>query len=382
MKILLVSNTDWYLFRFRLSLARFLREKGEEVIFVSPSGDYVSQIAAEGFRWLQWEVGRQSVNPLREIQAVWRLHRIISAEAPRIVHLHTIKPVLYGSLGARRWKKTALVRSVTGRGYVFLGNDIRAHLLKPLVKLIYRLALGEGRGVTIFENETDRAYFVGQNLIRFEQTRIIEGVGVDTDYYSLLPEPQGLPVVVLAGRMLWDKGVGTFVEAARILRPSVAARFVLVGLPDVGNPASIEVQMLKRWVEEGVVEWWGWLSDMREVFAAAHIVALPSLGEGLPTVLLEAAASGRPIVATDVPGCRDVVSNGVNGLTVPPRDASALAAAIETLILKPELRRSMGLAGRAVAVERFSCTKINPSTYEVYRRLADEIEPKSRMGEM
>lgn len=378
MKILIVSNTDWYLFRFRLSLARFLREKGEEVVFVSPSGPYATQMEADGFRWLKWEVGRQSVNPLGELRAIWQFHRIVAQEKPNLVHLHTIKPVLYGSLGSWLRKNTALVRSITGRGYVFLGTDFRARLLKPLVKLVYRLALGGERGMTVFENETDRNYFVGEKLVRADRTQIIEGVGVDVDHYSPLPEPQGIPVVVLAGRMLWDKGVGTFVDAARILRSKVSARFVLVGQPDVGNPASIEVQMLKRWVDEGVVEWWGWMSDMREVFSSCHIVALPSLGEGLPTILLEAASSGRPIVATDVPGCRDVVANGVNGLTVPPQDASALADAMETLILHPEQRRVMGLAGRSLVVERFSSEKVNQATYAVYRRLADEIEGKSR----
>ncbi len=377
MKILIVSNTDWYLFRFRLSLARFLRAQGEDVVLVSPPGAYASQIEADGFRWLRWEVGRQSVNPLKEVQAVWRLHRIVLQEKPDLVHLHTIKPVLYGSLAAWTWKNVALVRSITGRGYVFLGEDFRARILRPLVKFVYRLALGYGRGMTIFENETDRSYFVDEKLVRKDHTCIIEGVGVDTDFYSPLPEPEGIPVVVLAGRMLWDKGVGTFVEAARILRSRVSARFVLVGQPDVGNPASIEVGMLKRWVEEGVVEWWGWKSDMREGFSACHIVALPSLGEGLPTILLEAASSGRPIVATDVPGCRDVVANGMNGLTVPPQNPLALAEAMEKLIVHPDMRHSMGQAGRDVVIGRFSSTKINQSTYEVYQHLADAIGQKN-----
>jgi glycosyltransferase involved in cell wall biosynthesis len=382
MKILIVSNTDWYLFRFRLSLARFLRANGEEVVLASPPGAYASQIEADGFRWLSWEVGRQSVNPLKEAQAVWRLHRIVSQEKPDLVHLHTIKPVLYGSLAAWAWKHVALVRSITGRGYVFLGEDFRARLLRPLVKFVYRLALGYGRGMTIFENETDRSYFVDEKLVGKDRTCIIEGVGVDTDFYSPLPEPEGSPVVVLAGRMLWDKGVGTFVEAARLLRSKASARFVLVGQPDVGNPASIEVEMLKRWVEEGVVEWWGWKSDMCAVFSDCHVVALPSLGEGLPTILLEAASSGRPIVATDVPGCRDVVANGINGLIVPPQNPLALAEAMEKLIVHPDMRRSMGQAGRDLVVGRFSSAKINQSTYEVYQRLVNEIGRKIRANEI
>lgn len=372
MKILIVANTDWYLFRFRLPLAQYLRRQGENVVFVSPSGAYASQLHTNGFRWLRWEVGRQSVNPFHEIAAIWKLRQIISRENPDLVHLHTIKPVLYGSLATLGRKKAALVRSITGRGYVFLGKDLRARLLKPLVKLIYRFALGSGRGVTVFENETDRNYFVDQNLISLERSLVIEGVGVDTGLYTPLAEPEGIPTVVLAGRMLWDKGVGDFVEAARILRSKVSARFVLVGQPDAGNPASIAVEVLKRWVEEGVVEWWGWKPDIGEVFSECHIVTLPSFGEGVPTVLLEAASCARPIVATDVPGCRDVVINGVNGFTVPARDPSALAEAIEKLILDPEARRVMGQAGRELMLRRFSSAIINLSTHKVYQSLVEE----------
>jgi glycosyltransferase involved in cell wall biosynthesis len=376
MKILIVANTDWYLFRFRLSLARFLRGQGMEVVLASPFGSYVSQLEAEGFRWLAWEVGRQSVNPLKEVAAIWNLLLMVRQERPDLIHLHTIKPVLYGSLSAWLGKTPAVVCSITGRGYVFLGNDIRARLLKPLVMAIYRFALGAGRGMTIFENEADRNFFVEQKLVTPANSCIIEGAGVDTDHYSPLPEPDGIPVVVLASRLLWDKGVGTFVEAARLLRSKVSARFVLVGQPDVGNPASIEVEVLNRWAAEGAVEWWGWQSDMRDVFSACHIVTLPSLGEGIPTILLEAASSGRPIVTTDVSGCRDVVTDGVNGLVVPPQEPSALALALERLINDPKSRQAMGQAGREFVVRRFSSSIINHATHRVYRQLMEEIPAK------
>ena len=366
-KILLVANTDWYLHRFRSSFANFLRQQGNEVIFISPPGRFISEIKEQGFRWIEWHVGRQSVNPLVEVKAIWELARIYSLEGPSLVHLHTIKPVLYGSLAARLIKAPAVVHSITGRGYVFLGKDFKARFLKMLVKRIYRFALNSQSSVTIFENETDRNYFIGENLINSENSVVIEGVGVDINYYSFSPEPDGIPAVVLAGRMLWDKGVGTFVEAARLLRSKISARFILVGEPDVGNPASINSGLLKQWVDEGVIEWWGWQADMRSVFASCHIVALPSLGEGIPTILLEAAASGRPIVTTDVSGCRDVVVDGSTGLLVPLQDSSALAEALEKLVMDPDLRKVMGTAGREHVVQRFSSSKINRETYEIYR---------------
>jgi glycosyltransferase involved in cell wall biosynthesis len=375
MKILLVSNTDWYLFRFRLSLARFLRAQGEEVTLVSPPGDYAAQIQSEGFRWLAWEVGRKSVNPFGELSAMTGLAKIFRTEKPDLVHLHTIKPVMYGSLVARWLGWPAVVRSITGRGYVFLSSDAKARILRPMVKAVYRVALGGRRGVTIFENETDRQYFVDEGIVTAEHSLVIAGVGVDMDYFSPQPEPTGTPVVVLASRMLWDKGVGTFVDAARLLRErGVSARFVLVGQPDAGNPANIEEEQLKRWNADGAVEWRGFQSDMRAVFAGSHIVALPSFGEGLPTVLLEAASSGRPIVTTDVSGCRDVVSDGVNGLVVSPRDPSALADALERLIVDAEARRVMGQAGRDLVAAKFSNAIVHRETVEAYRGIASHAK--------
>ncbi|HNB36706.1 MAG TPA: glycosyltransferase family 4 protein, partial [Anaerolineales bacterium] len=311
MKVLLVSNTDWYLFRFRLSLAEYLRARGWDVILVSPPGEYVKRIEEHGFRWAEWQVGRQTVNPLGELRNLMKLRDIFKREKPDLVHLHTIKPVIYGSLAATFAGLKAIVRSVTGRGYVFLGTDLRARLLRPIVKGVYRFFLRAGGGVTIFENQADLDYFVNEGLIRADRATLIEGVGVDTEHYHPLPEPEGVPTVLLAGRLLWDKGVGEFVEAARQLKAKMEARFILVGENDAGNPANIEKSVIEGWVKEGLLEWWGWQSDMRAVFAACHVVALPSYGEGIPTVLLEAAACGRAIVATDVSGCRDVVRNEV-----------------------------------------------------------------------
>lgn len=366
MKVLIVANTDWYIYRFRLPLARFLRSHGIDVVLASPSGRFAPEIQAEGFRWLAWEVGRQSVNPFIEAGAVWSLVKIFHQERPDLVHLHTIKSVLYGSLAALLIHIPSVVRSITGRGYVFLGEDLRARFLRLLVKPLYRFVMRSGQ--ILFENAADRQYFLDEKLVAQERTHLIEGVGVDTDYYRPLPEPDGIPVALIATRMLWDKGVGTLVEAARLLHQEMEARVILVGEPDPGNPASIDAETLNQWAGEGVIEWWGWRTDMRAVFAACHLVTLPSLGEGIPTVLLEAAACGRPIVATDVAGCRDVVREGVNGLLVPPKDPQALANALIVLLKDSSLRLKMGKAGREFILERFSDKTVNEQTLDVYRQ--------------
>jgi glycosyltransferase involved in cell wall biosynthesis len=366
-KLLLIANTDWYIYRFRLPLARFLRNHGHDVVLVSPAGRFTAEIKAEGFRWLGWEVGRQSINPFEEAAAVWSLADIFRRERPDLVHLHTIKPVLYGSLAARLMRVPAVVRSITGRGYVFLGDDRLSRFLRLLVKPLYRLVMRSGQ--TLFENSADRQYFLDEKLVAAHNTHLIEGVGVDTDCYQPMPEPQGAPVILFAARMLWDKGAGTLVDAARLLHQKIKARIVLVGEPDPGNPASISAETLNQWAAEGLVEWWGWKTDMRAVFAACHIVTLPSLGEGIPTVLLEAAACARPIVAADTAGCRDIVQDGVNGLLVPPKDPQSLANALTALLKDKSLRRRMGEAGRGFVLERFSDKKINEETLAVYRQL-------------
>ncbi len=368
-KILLVANTDWYLFRFRLLLAKHLVAQGIDVVFVSPAGQYVQEIEANGFRWVEWYVGRQTINPFGELKSILSLVRIFKIERPSLVHLHTIKPVLYGSLAARFVKLSAIVRSITGRGYVFLGNDLRAKILRRIVKGIYRLMLNADSGATIFENQTDRQFFLDASLIHPDRSLIIEGVGVDTKYYSILPEPQGTPSVLMAGRLLWDKGVGTFVDAARLLKQKMNVHCILVGEVDPGNPASIPLEVVHGWVADGTVEWWGWQSDMRVAFGACQVVTLPSMGEGIPTILLEAAACGRPIVATNVPGCRDVVQDGVNGLLVPPSDPEMLALALSNLLTDPLLRGKMSGQARLLAEQRFGSDHIIAQTQNLYLQL-------------
>ncbi len=375
MKILLVANTDWYLFNFRRSLAAYLRAAGHAVTLVSPRGPYVEGIQKLGFPWLEWPVGRKSAGP-GELLAVQRLARIYWRERPELVHHFTVKPVLYGSLAANLTRVPYVVNAITGLGYVFLQNNLRARLLRQVVLLLYRLALRSPSQTVIFENTFDRDFFEGLGLLPTGAGRVIEGAGVDVEQYTPLPEPPGAPLVVLPARMLWDKGVGTAVEAARLLRAAgTPLRLALVGPTDPGNPANIPEATLQEWVAEGSVEWWGFQEDMHTVYAQAALVLLPSLGEGVPTVLIEAAACGRAIVTTNVAGCRDVVQDGQTGLLVPPNDPAALAAALSRLAADPALRRQMGLAGRSQAEARFSTNQINRETLEVYQRLAQKQHP-------
>lgn len=365
MKIALVANTDWYLYRFRQAQAHFLRARGAEVILVSPPGKYVAALQQAGFRWLPLPLTRTGMNPLREAGAILALTRLYRRERPALVHHFTIKCVLYGSLAAGLVGVDYVINGVTGLGYVFGQGGAGRVALRWLAKAWYRRALAHTQAV--FDNEEDRQFFIANRLTGPERSHVVRSAGVDIEAYRPQPEPPGVPLIVFAGRMLWDKGIGELVEASRLLKAEgVRARLALVGRPDPGNPASISEDQLQAWHAEGAVEYWGWRGDMEKVLAGAHIFCLPSYREGLPTTIIEAAACGRPVVATDVPGCRHAVRHGETGLLVPARDAPALAAALKTLIVDPVLRQRMGAAGRKMVETEFSTARVNEETLRIY----------------
>jgi len=366
MKALLFANTDWYLYNFRRDLTLALLKRGDEVVLLSPPGEYAARLQALGLRWLEFPLDRRGMNPLAELRSLARLTRLYRQEKPDLVHHFTIKCVLYGTLAAHLAGVRAIVNSITGLGYIFLPGGLMKNFLRTFVRLWYRLVMGGSQ--VIFENDDDRQVFLRNGFIRSTDGHLIQGVGVDTQRYQPVPFPTGKPVVLLAARLLWDKGVGEFVEAARRLcKEGVAARFALAGRTDPGNPASIPEAQIEAWRDEGVIEWWGWREDMASTLAAASIICLPSYyREGLPTVLMEASASGRPVVTTDWPGCRDAVQDGSTGLLVKERNAASLAQALRRLIDAPTLCQQMGAAGRRLAEEKFSSKEILDKILAVY----------------
>jgi glycosyltransferase involved in cell wall biosynthesis len=371
MKALFVANTDWYLYNFRRSLAQYLMKRGWQVIMVSPPGPYVASLERLGYRWLNWEVGRQTLAPFKELSSLLRLKAIYHQERPDLVHHFTIKPVLYGTIAAGLSGVRRVVNCITGLGYLFLGKDPKALLLRPLAQLVYWSTLRSPRCRVIFENEGDRSYFLQRKLVQSEKSYLIAGVGVDLETFTVMPEHPGVPLMIFPARMLWDKGVGVLVEAARILHRRIKVRIALVGMPDPGNPTSVDEAILRRWEQEKIIEYWGWQDDMNRVYQEGHIVTLPSFYEGVPTALLEAASCGKPLVASDIPGCRAIVKNGENGFLVPVNDPAALADALETLAEDPALRQKMGLAGRRLVEEQFTDTSVNERTLAVYQTFLD-----------
>jgi glycosyltransferase involved in cell wall biosynthesis len=255
-------------------------------------------------------------------------------------------------------------------------------LLRRGLLALLRFALGNENARVVFQNEENRSFLLREGVAKLHTTAIIRGAGVNVKQFFPRPEPGGPPVVLLASRMLWEKGIGEFVEAARKLRErNVSARLVLVGKPDPENPGSIAETQLWAWAESGLVEWWGHRDDMAKIIAQANIVCLPSsYGEGVPRVLIEAAACGRAIVTTDAPGCRDIVRNGQNGFLVPLRDPEALARALETLVRDPALRCNMGACGREIAVREFSEETVFAQMMTIYQQLLGSLWPATNPG--
>lgn len=367
-KLLFLVTEDWYFCSHRLPLACAARDAGFEVSVATRVRAHGERITAAGLQLIPLGLQRSGRNPWRELAAISEIARIYRQIAPDIVHHVAMKPVLYGSLAAKIAGVPVVVNALAGMGYVFTSSQASARLLRPLITLALRFLLKNGR--VILQNTDDRAALIAAGVLKVEQVALIRGSGVDTAIFQSTPEPDGVPLVVLPARMLWDKGVGEFVAAAVALKQDgVEARFVLAGERDPDNPADIPLEQLQAWHDSGNVAWLGRQEDMPSLLAQANIVCLPSYREGLPKALLEAASSGRAIVATDVPGCREAVHHNENGLLVPARNAVALAAALRLLIENPPLRRRFGLRGREMAEHEFSVEKITAETLALYREL-------------
>jgi glycosyltransferase involved in cell wall biosynthesis len=370
-KILFFVTEDWYFWSHRLLLARAAHAAGYDVVVVTRVREHGDRIRAEGFKLIPVELRRRGANPWQELKLIARIAQIYRAERPDIVHHVAVKPVLYGAFAAWLTRVPATVNALAGLGYVFSSRRLKAQMLRPVFKLAYHFVLNRGNSRTILQNSEDQRLLVDAAFLSPGKAALIRGSGVDMTQFVPVPESDDVPIVVMASRMLWDKGVAEFVQAAQLLHGSgISARFVLVGTTDDENPTAVPISRLLEWQSGGDVEWWGYREDMHAVLASSHVVCLPTFyGEGLPKVLIEAAACGRPIVTTNIPGCRDIVRNGENGLLIPPRNATALAEALKHLLLDSSLRKRMGRRGREIAESEFSVERVNEQTLALYRAL-------------
>lgn len=364
-------NVPEFFLSHRLPIALAAKKEGYDVHVATAAGPDVEKILAHDLKHHVIPFARSGQHPLRELKTLAELIRVFRKLKPDLVHLVTIKPVLYGGMAARITRLRAVVAAVSGLGTVFIAKSPMGQLRRWLVTRMYVSAFKHPKLSVIFQNADDRDMLLASRVIQKSNIRMIRGSGVDLDNYPCVPEPETKPAIVMAARLLKDKGVFEFVEAARILHGrghDVDMR--LIGSPDAGNPTSVTNEDLERWKREGRVQLLGFRNDIAEQYAAANIVCLPSYyGEGLPKSLVEAAACGRAVVTTDHPGCRDAIIPGQTGLVVPVRNAAALADAIQELIEDRVLRLRMGEAGRKLAEEAFSIDKIIEQHMAIYREL-------------
>jgi glycosyltransferase involved in cell wall biosynthesis len=368
-RLIYVVTEDWYFLSHRLPMARAARAAGFEVHVATNVGEDAANIREEGFILHPVRFARGRLSPLRTVRTILALRRLYRTVNPAIVHYVAMQPTLLGivaSLGS----KFAVVYAITGLGYAFVADSSKIRSLRRGFRRLLRLGLNRDRAVGLVQNPDDREVLANVG-IKPERIALIPGSGVDADRFRPIPEPVGQVTVAFVGRMLADKGVRTLMEAQRILRASgIPCDLLLAGTPDPANPTSIPQIEVAGWGRESGVTWLGHVADIATVWRRAHIAVLPSRGgEGVPKSLLEAAALGRPLIATDVPGCREIVIHEKTGLLVPVDDPQALAAAILRLVRSSQQRVRFGVAARRLVDERFAADLVGRATIALYQRL-------------
>jgi glycosyltransferase involved in cell wall biosynthesis len=361
LKIIYLVSEDWYFVSHRLKLAQELVKQGHEVILVSNIGSCRDIIESSGIRIVNLQLNRRSLNPFIFIYELLLLASIYLSEKPDVVHHVALRSVMLGGITARICRIRRVVNAVTGMGFLFTGKQ-RNPLARRLLERAIPFAMS--RSIVIVQNSDD-AHLLRELGVPEAGLKIIPGAGVDTERFAPGPRENALPIVMAAARLLRDKGIGEFVEAARSLQGQ-GMRFVLVGMIDKDNPSSIPEDEVTGWVEKGYVEWWGHSSDMPETLKKADIFCLPSYREGIPKGLIEAMSTGIACITTDAPGCRETLIHGESGLIVPVKDSASLAEAILKLVQDPELRKRLGEQARARSISVFDDRKIIQATIETY----------------
>ena len=316
-RLLFVVTEDWTFVSHRFHLAIAAIEKGYHVGLLSKFTRHRDIIKNAGVQVFDWSLNRGSINPLLEMRSVLEVVSAIKNFQPNLLHAVAIKPVVYSAIACRYTGVDSRVFALGGLGFIFSSSKFFAQLLRPLLVFVFRILLSGHQSCLILQNSDDRSVLLSAGVMDADQIRLIRGAGVDTNYFFPQSVPDGIPLVVLPARMLWDKGVLEFVEAARTLNgKGVNARFALVGPTDPHNPESVSDKQLDQWVKEGDVEWWGHRYDMRNVYRQATIVCLPSYREGFPNVVLQAGSLMVPSIVSDINGCNEIIQNENNKLSV------------------------------------------------------------------
>ena len=372
-KILYIVNVDWFFISHRLPIATKALKQGNNVTIACCFTEHEAELIALGFNVVHIPFSRSGGGAKAEINTIKAIKQVIEDVKPSLIHAITIKPVLYTGLALKTVKNDIpFIAAISGLGYVFTANTFRAKVTKFIASAFYKVALSQKLKTVIFQNTSDEAILTRVAKLNGTDKVLIKGSGADLSVYRFEPENQAPPLkVAMACRLLKEKGVYQYIEAARVVKITHSdVEFLLIGTPDLENPNSVKHTEINTWVKEGVINYLGHRNDIPDVFSKSNIVCLPSFyGEGVPKVLIEAAACGRAIVTTDNPGCRDAVIEGETGLTVPVRDSDKLAEALIRLIEDAQLRSNMGLKARKFAEQEFDVNSVVDKHLEIYSAL-------------
>lgn len=370
MKIILAVNTLGSFISHRRGLYLKLREGHQVKVILPTSEDHnAAQKEVVPSELLGIRMSRKGMNPLAEIRTIFDLYCQYKKEKPDLVHHFTIKPVIYGTIAARLAGVPKIVNSITGLGFVFTSTSPKAKILGILVKNLYRFCFASPKVKVIFQNLDDRDFFVTNGMISQDRGFLVEGSGVDVQKFTPVKIENQQPRILVASRLLIEKGIFEFMEAIEKLKSQgIPFEALIAGEVDPGNPGTITESQVKTWQQAGTATFLGFQKDMVSLLNSVDIACLPSYREGLPMSLLEAMAAGKPIVTTDAPGCRATVRDGRNGFLVPPKTSQPLVEALEKLLTDRELRTKMGNESRTLAVELFSKERITSEIIKIYDR--------------
>ena len=375
LKLIIVVSEAWVFMSHRLPLAKAAIASGYDVTVITRVGELKKTLINEGVNVINLDFVRSSRWPIKDLKILFKLVKLLRMQQPDIIHNVSMKIILLGTIAGLTSRAKTIINAFTGLGYVFSSQELHARVLRLFLVPILRVLLKNKKCHAIFQNPDDMELFFTLDMIEKNKSVLIKGSGVDINEFAQSNDDNVIPVVMLASRMLWDKGIGEFVEAAKLAaKNNLNAKFVLVGDVDRQNPMSIPTNTLNHWSDEGYITWLGHSNDMPTILKSSSIVCLPSYREGLPKVLLEAAATGRPLVATDVPGCREIVINGENGILVKLKDAGSLYEAIKELVSDDEMRRLMGQSSRDLVEAKLSTEIINAQTIQLYRTALSDIQ--------
>jgi glycosyltransferase involved in cell wall biosynthesis len=369
-KLHFVVNEDWAFVSHFFERGVAAQAAGYSVGISAHCGEKQAMLESAGFTLYPHDISRSGTNPFIEIRNLLALVKVFRKSQPDIIHLIALKPIVIGAIAARIYGKAQVVCAPIGMGYLFSSNDRKARFLQPVIRFMLRRILSFRNTHVIIENDEDCETLISGKFVKKSNIQVIKGAGVDLSSYIATPENLDTQVVTMFARVLQDKGVVDFVEAANIVHSQFPnAVFQLVGDCDPGNPTSFSENEVRSWETAGSIKWLGYRTDVPELLAASNIVCLPSYREGLPKTLIEACAAQRAIVATDVTGCREVVSHGSNGLLVPVRNFQKLAEAISQLLRDPVQRATFAKNGRARAETEFASPIVIEQTLAVYKKV-------------